>query len=636
MQNTIFYKITMFNRQTNNNFNISLILTMGLILTFCILSQLLLKCRYGLDLTDESFYLIWITYPWNYLSSLSQFGFLYHPLSLLIHGDITLLRQCNVIFIFSLAWILFIIFFNIMLRQITQTKNSKTYLPFIALGAIFATSSFTYFCTFPWLLTPSYNSLILQALLIASIGVLLAEKQISRNSIIGWLLIGLAGYFTFMAKPPSAGILAVAIFSYLCIANKLNLRMLFLAILTSIVCLSLSAWLIDGSIYTFINRYYIALNDFKLLQSSLPLIRWDTILLTTNEKIAFFNLFLLFSLITYFITTLKIWIKQLSLIFLFFILMIGFTIFINDFSLQKLTQYNFLIFQILTIPLSMLAVAIALKKFSAFSLTRSQWALGLFFIVLPYCFAFGTSNNYWMQSQQAMIFWVLGGLVFLIPCIIQQTKSHVSWNILLPTAIGIEIFSLFFIQLAMDFPYRQPPKVQNYNEKIIIGINQSQQILSHPIAHYLQTAKRLAAQSGFKSQTPMIDLTGQSPGILYTIGAKSIGQAWMLGGYPGSNAYATALLNLVSCQEIANAWLLYEPESKQQISPEILNHFGINFSTDYINVAEFNTPFDPETTWSTARNHKQQLLKPIRPMNIAIAACENTKALNRDRHDTAR
>ena len=32
----------------------------------------------------------------------------------------------------------------------------------------------------------------------------------------------------------------------------------------------------------------------------------------------------------------------------------------------------------------------------------------------------------------------------------------------------------------------------------------------------------------------MIDLTGQSPGILYAIGAVNVGQAWTIGGYPGS------------------------------------------------------------------------------------------------------
>ena len=58
----------------------------------------------------------------------------------------------------------------------------------------------------------------------------------------------------------------------------------------------------------------------------------------------------------------------------------------------------------------------------------------------------------------------------------------------------------------------------------------------------------------------MIDLTGKSPGLLYLLGAKSIGTAWNSVGYKGSLDKAKATFRLVDCQDISNAWILYELE----------------------------------------------------------------------------
>ena len=116
----------------------------------------------------------------------------------------------------------------------------------------------------------------------------------------------------------------------------------------------------------------------------------------------------------------------------------------------------------------------------------------------------------------------------------------------------------------------------------------------------------------------MIDLTGQSPGILYAMGARNIGQAWTIGGYPGSEALAVAMLKKVTCKELAAAWLLAEPEGPRKISPEILLSFGANLVTDYETVNTFKTA---EGVGGYKEVRVQQLLKPIRSIDAATAAC---------------
>jgi hypothetical protein len=70
------------------------------------LAWVMLRCQYGFDFTDEGFYLNWISNPWNYHSSVTQFGFVYHPLYEIVGGDIVLLRQANVLILFALGWAL--------------------------------------------------------------------------------------------------------------------------------------------------------------------------------------------------------------------------------------------------------------------------------------------------------------------------------------------------------------------------------------------------------------------------------------------------------------------------------------------------------------------------------------------------
>jgi hypothetical protein len=83
---------------------IALLVSVGASLT--LVGWVMLRCRSGFQFTDEGFYLNWISNPWDYHASVSQFGFVYHPLYKLVGGDIALLRQANVLISFALGWAL--------------------------------------------------------------------------------------------------------------------------------------------------------------------------------------------------------------------------------------------------------------------------------------------------------------------------------------------------------------------------------------------------------------------------------------------------------------------------------------------------------------------------------------------------
>lgn len=66
--------------------------------------------RYGIDFTDEGFYLVWMPNPYRCSGSVTQYKFIYHPIYLLLDGNVAALRQFNIFFTYVLAWTLSCVF----------------------------------------------------------------------------------------------------------------------------------------------------------------------------------------------------------------------------------------------------------------------------------------------------------------------------------------------------------------------------------------------------------------------------------------------------------------------------------------------------------------------------------------------
>ena len=611
-----------------------LVLACSVIITLSTLAWLFFYSHYGIDLTDESYYLIWMSNPWNYSASASQFGFIYHPLYLLLRGDITLLRQANILIIFVLAWVLCMVFFR---ATIDTNRHSLSWnpLPMSALAAAVAICSLIYFCPHGWLATPSYNSLTFQALLLSSIGLLIAENAASSLSIIGWLLLGVGGWLTFMAKPTSAAALGVVTSACLLLTGKFNLRLFVIALLTSAALLIASAWVIDGSLHIFFDRLRGGVEAYRLLDAGhFRVFRIDNINIGQNEQI-----FLAFSSVIIFGTVCLADSKRetLRMTGLGYALLLGCAnlvivsedLFFHDI---KFREYCFpLLWKDLVVPpttlilgvtLSLLAFCLlALFKQPDFRISRSQWAFALYFAVLPHVYAFGTAQNYWLQGSMGSLFWILAGLIILMPAI----SIRGNWHILMPAVVTGQLITVLLLQAAMERPYfNQPEPLREYTTSVPYGINRINLMLPQALSDYYQNVKKTAFQAGFRPGVPMLDLTGEGLGMLYAIGAKIIGQPWMIGGFPGSDNLAIAMLSRVPCTDIAAAWLFVDSDSRQKLSPTILNHFGLSMEKNYEMAAELSTP-NARTARHGIPTRLLQLWKPSHSNQDTITACETLK-----------
>ena len=574
----------------------AVMLMLSAVATILTLIWVLKYSFYGIDFTDEAFYLVWISNPFLYNVSVAQFGYIYHPLFLILSGDIASLRQANILITFGLScWLTYIFLKPLAPENSTQ----KIDLPILTAGL--ATTSFTsliYLGNF--LPTPSYNSLAFQGVLITAIGLLLADKLNSFRSVVGWVLIGTGGWLVFMAKPSTALALSVGVLVYLVIARKFSVRMILLAIASALVLLLISALLIDGSIAKFAERVRLGVESIRIMEA-----KHTT--KTIRQAMTIFGVVFFTIAIRYVVVHKK---------FAFALLLIS--ALLVDGSIIKLTesllsgvefmdggQSKLIIRQglvILGVTFFALVIKFIFKNKEILSnISSDQKYLALLFFVMPLIYSFGTNTPYWQHGVSASIFWFFAS--FTILCPFDREKSK--WSYAIPFVLIAQAVTATFLQKSFDRPSHH-----RHGSIVKIGASGSNLILSAGYAQYFEEAKAAAQNAGFQVSTPMIDLSGYSPGILFALGAESIGLPWIIGGNPGSLSLAKAALGRTSCKQIATAWVLFEPDGPRSIPTELLLSLGAEFPANYKFAGSWQTA---EGAGGYVESRTQVLYSPIAP-----------------------
>lgn len=584
--------------------------------SLAILGWILWFCRFGLDFADEGYYLVSIAAPDRYTVSPTQFGFVYHPLYLLVHGGIAALRQGNILLTFGLTWWVA----AVCLAEIFGAAAMPRWSRWIV-AAAFATVSLMFLRL--WLPTPSYNWLAFQGVMVTGAGMLLAQREASPRSVAGWIVIGLGGTLVFLAKPTTAAVTGACVLIYLAIAGKLRWRMLAIAVATAAAGCVMAALAIDGSLTGFVHRLQQGAANASRLNtgySMLKMLRIDAFELDpkSREAVAWGVMFI--GGAAYLLSSRLAIVRGLGLLLVLAALVADAVIVLG--IPEKPTEFGeFQHLMLLAVPLATILLALLLPHSPLRAISRRHWALFVVFILLPHGFAFGTSNNYWWFACLVGIFWILGALVLLAPA----TARRGVVGLLLPLAIGAQLIVVTQVHSGMQGPYYQPLPLDKDDYRVDLGARGGVLRLAPTHGKYTTDAIDAARKAGFAYDTPMIDLTGHSPGLLFVIGARSTGQAWITGNYPGytgSEAIARDILAGVSCDELARAWILAEPDGPVKLSGALLKHFGASIETDYDVVGRFETApvvggFTPVKT--------QQYLKPRRPFEVARAACEGAR-----------
>lgn len=570
-------------------------------------------CAHGFDFTDESFYLIWIARPFEYPFSITQFGFIYHPIYQWLGGDIAALRRTNALLTFGLDAVFSAL---IIRRQLAPAELSKLSLLLLSVTlASGATASLV--SRGMWIATPSYNSLCLQAILLAAIGLILADLRATPASAGGWLLLGVGGALTFMAKPSSAAALAVCSLVTLAISGRWRTPLLALAVASAVGGVATCALAIDGSLTAFATRLDSGLQlarDLNDHYSIAHALRLGTPRTHTDQQ----TTFLAVTVVTV-CGALLLGARHplLAGCGRLLGLLTGAAVFAMLYGWPPLLPSLGQLGGLLLFAAPLAALILSLMQRTSAGLRRvSRQTIALFvgFLALPYCYAFGTINDYWVYIAQAAPFGLAAGVSFVVTLPDRRRKIAALCALALVTLV-------LSTQLELDgmrHPYRQAEALAAQTQAIAIGPHAAVLQMSREFAQYITEARDVAVTTQFKANNPMIDLSGQSPGLLFALSARSIGQAWSVGGNAGSAALATRMLAQVSCDDLALAWILIEPHSRRALPTTVITSFGANLAEDFAVVGSFDAPSVPR---GRPRRARQQILKPIRTVQAATAAC---------------
>lgn len=580
-----------------------------------VVGWLLLLCQAGFDVTDEGFYLNSISQPANYPYSVSQFGFVYHPLYKLLGGGVALLRRANLLISLGLGFLLCL---TIALSSV-KSWLSVSWSARAALAAstfTVAVASLSFFTL--WLPTPNYNTLTFQSLLTAATGFVLIREP--RTGLAGWLLIGLGGGGAFLGKPTTAAALAVLALLHVVISGRLKLWHVLVSACTALAVLSLAALLIDASFRVFLDRM---VGGLRLAELMLPLqdgvLKSFALEFVTFSDEASIRSVALFS--AYLTLGMLCFAKSRAARFAFALIVL----------LSSMLLISALL-GVVTVSLSdepgqtylLLAGASGLIAASALALrewpSRQSLATICVLFLLPFAFAVGTNTNGWMTAGRAGFFWLMIGL--LAACRLAELRA--TWAPLVCVGSLSLVGTTILIYPATEFPYRQSQPLRLQQRATDIGPAGTQLFLTEQRGALIAGLRRIAAQGGFEVGQPMLDLTGESPGLIYALGARPLGVGWTLGGYPGTPKFVLAGLGWEGCTTIGAAWILSSGTSHGSIPPEILREVGIDVSTDFANVGTIES----DATFPHLPKMRYHLLRPARSQAAARSSCASARGVD--------
>jgi hypothetical protein len=121
---------------------------------------------------------------------------------------------------------------------------------------------------------------------------------------------------------------------------------------------------------------------------------------------------------------------------------------------------------------------------------------------------------------------------------------------------------------------------------------------------------------GIKPSTPVVDLTGISPGYALQLGGRPLGRASLIGVFPGGQEAARYSLSLESCRDRAAAWLLISDDNPADVTSSFVVG-DLDLESDYEVVANIS-PTQGPSEWKAV---DISVLRPLTTVHAKLG-CE--------------
>ncbi|MFL5076701.1 MAG: hypothetical protein ACJ8DS_15810, partial [Microvirga sp.] len=202
--------------------------------------------------------------------------------------------------------------------------------------------------------------------------------------------------------------------------------------------------------------------------------------------------------------------------------------------------------------------------------------------LLPLAAAIGTTND--TVSQTSLYAGVLG-LVALAAAMAARRNGAVA-----VVALCLVLVTGSAVWKGLAKPYRLAGPIWRQTEPVEIGTRGERLKLDPGAAAFVRSLRDGAKRRGFCNGDPVIDLSGELPGIAVLLGGGAPGFPWLFGGYPFSERLAGWILSGVDPQTRGRAWLVIA-EGRIAFSAAFVASLGFDLAGAYDLAFDGSHPF---------------------------------------------
>jgi hypothetical protein len=577
------------------------------ILIFLALVALILWSSFrGFDITDESFYVLNMWQPLRNYGAVSEFGKILSIIPLVFGRDIAEIRIAS----FSVV-LLFGLFSSLNITRMQGLNGLSLSLKEIVTTTCAACVAIIAYYKY-WLLTPSYNLFILLGTLLVGFAILGALSRLRQT--LDWrvalrigVLMGIGGVLTAIGRPTGAlaagGVAGIWLIILLRFGNALVVGATSIA--TVLIFVTVHVSIFDGDWQAFAQRITFARDLATSLDAGHSIMsavgRSGQELLATSKRLLAGPY--LWGLIT---TAITYWIQS-SVRYRDFTtpreklsvataagsiaVVIGSMITANN---NWESYLGFLGLDLAAFLITLLLVsgslASRLAKFNYIevaNLRASYLTVGLYclpFVMLSLTSSFGSNANIVAASGITFVLYASAILIAWSTLIFGEFASiRMAMHSLLCIAVG------FGLLHAAHNPYRLSDGLLGQTQAISLMDSDTVLRVDEVTANWANTLKRIAVEHEWVVGTPLIDMTGGTPGAALVLGAHAPTTPWLVGGYSGSGNYATMALSAADHRLLRDAWILTAPDGNRRLDESILRTVGVEFPENYVLLGELRS-----------------------------------------------
>lgn len=196
---------------------------------------------------------------------------------------------------------------------------------------------------------------------------------------------------------------------------------------------------------------------------------------------------------------------------------------------------------------------------------RGVAGLSALLFALPVCYSIGTNGSMPAHTQMATVF----ALVAMMLALQRLHSLGLIHRAAMTGALMLMGLPMLLAQLrSLDDAgqtYRLRTGLLGQNVPSLLGPERRALRLDDTTHNSLAALAKHMAAAGYRAGAPILDATGDGPGLVYALGARPLGVAWVIGGYPGSELVVARVLGRVPLADLRRAWVLTADDNPRSL-----------------------------------------------------------------------